>query len=490
MHARGVAAVRGDGTYNAGGELVIDARLAAILMAGFAAIVYFTARLLLPVPWSLAIALVSGFGTQVFSTTSRSMWSDTWGIALVGLAAFVTLRSTARAERLNVPLVATLEAWAYMVRPTNSIVLIGTALYVIATDREDIWRFLVTVAGWLAIFFAYSWTHFGKLLPDYFAATRLRFADPASALLGNLVSPGRGLLVYVPAVIAVVLLLARYWRTIRFRRLAWLAAFVIGGHMVMLAGFEHWWGGHCYGARLTTSLVPWMAILAILGSDARRRAALTGGLRMADHVLAFAAVLLCIASIAINAIGAFSLEASKWNISPENIDRSPGRLWSWQRPQFLAPLLEPTGPFMALPGEGLPVGAPQADQYLGLGWAFAEGDFRWTDGRGGAVVRFSLANAGPGLLDLDLRPYLVPGKVTAQRLLVSMNGHDVGAFLLHDPEFATHTIEVRAAVASRENIVRLRLPDAASPAVFERSPDRRDLGVAVRLVRWRPAPVL
>src|SRR5882672_1160934 len=78
MHLRGVSAVRPDGAYNLGGELKLDARLAAALMAGFVGLVYFTARLLLPVSWSLAVALVSAFGTQVFSTTSRSMWSDTW----------------------------------------------------------------------------------------------------------------------------------------------------------------------------------------------------------------------------------------------------------------------------------------------------------------------------------------------------------------------------------------------------------------------------
>ena len=52
---------------------MLDAKLAAILMGGFAALSYFTARLLLTVPWSIVVALVSAFGTQVFSTASRSI---------------------------------------------------------------------------------------------------------------------------------------------------------------------------------------------------------------------------------------------------------------------------------------------------------------------------------------------------------------------------------------------------------------------------------
>jgi hypothetical protein len=55
----------------------------------------------------------------------------------------------------------------------------------------------------------------------------------------------------------------------------------------------------------------------------------------------FAAVvgLLCVASIAMNAVGAWSFEADRWNVTPDNINRDPARLWSWRRPQFLAPVV-------------------------------------------------------------------------------------------------------------------------------------------------------
>jgi hypothetical protein len=340
MHLRGHSAIRPDGTYNMAGELNLDARLAAIVMAGFATVVYFMARLLLPISSSLAVTCVAAFGTQVFSTASRSTWSDTWGILLVGISASLLLRSAVRTRSLDVPLLATLEGVAYIVKPTNSIVLVGTVLYIAATNRRNLWPFVLVVAAWLCVLFAYSLLHFHKLLPDYFGPDRLRRMS-SEAFFGNLISPSRGLLVYVPAVIAIGLVLVRYRRTLRFRALAGLAVFVIAAHLLTLAGFVPWWGGHSYGARLTASLVPWLVTLAILALDAARIARRAPGYRRADLVLRASAVVLCVASIGINSVGAFSSESSKWNWSPDDIDHAPRRLWSWRHPQFLAPFVEP-----------------------------------------------------------------------------------------------------------------------------------------------------
>jgi hypothetical protein len=478
MHLRGISAVRPDGTYNITGELALDSKLAFLLMAAFATIVYFTARLVLPIAWCVAITLVSAFGTQVFSTTSRSMWSDTWGIVLVSAGAFLLLRSTVQAKRPDFTLLATLDAWAYIVRPTNALVLAGTVCYGVLLFRKEFVRFPLVVAGWLALFFSYSWSHFGRLVPDYYAPDRLRLPTTAAAVLGNLISPSRGLLVYVPAVVATSVLLIRYRRSIRFRPVACLAGAIMIGHLSMLSGFEHWWGGHSYGARLTASIVPWIVILAILSVDAMRTAG-------PGCLLCLIAAILCLCSISINAVGAFSLEAAKWNLVPDNIDFEPERLWSWRRPQFLAPYVEPDGRVLPLPIEGLRVGSSGAERYLGLGWAWGDGDSCWTDSPS-ATIRLSLQKGTAGAIELELRPYLAPPKLSKQRLTVSMNGVEIGNLVLDNQNFVTYSFAVRADVPEKENSLRLRVPDAESPASNGRADDRRLLGVEVRLLRWRP----
>lgn len=483
MNLRGKSVVRVDGSYDHNEELALEARLAALLMASFAVIIYSSARLVLPASWSLVVTGASAFGTQVFSTMSRAMWSDTWGVLLIGLAAFLLLRSAARNKPPNLPLLATIEVWAYIVRPTNSLVLVGTAGYLVLTTRRTWWQFLITAGAWLGLFVAYSWRHFHHLLPSYFEAGRLGLSVVSSALLGNLVSPSRGLLICVPLVIAVGLLLIRYRHAVRFRPLLALSLFLIAGHLVMLSGFAHWWGGHCFGARLTASLVPWIVVLEILAIDAVREARRRGEPRADGPLFMAIASVLVALSIGINSVGALSREASSWNVNP-NIDETPGRLWSWRRPQFLAPFLEPRGPFLPLSLEGLRLGADDADRYLGLGWSGREGSSRWTDGSH-ATIRFAMSRPGPGIVELDARPYLGGGKIGGQRVGVSMNGKTLQSLNIRQPGFATYDIAVPADVPQSENRLRFELPDASSPADLEKTTDHRDLGLAVRTIRWR-----
>jgi hypothetical protein len=208
MHAAGLSAVKPGGTYDGHDEGVLDHCFAALLMSAFASLAFFTSRLVLPRIHSVAIAILSAFGTQVFSSTSRAMWSDTWGIVLVGLAVFLLLEASARDKRLNVPLLATLLGVAFLVRPTNAVTLGATAVYLGLTQRARLWAFVLTAGAWSSLLVVYSATVFHSLVPRYYGAARvLRFRTPVASLLGNLISPSRGLFVYVPAVLAVALVL-------------------------------------------------------------------------------------------------------------------------------------------------------------------------------------------------------------------------------------------------------------------------------------------
>ena len=483
MHLRGKSVLR-RGTYDLEGERGLESRLAALLMAAFAVTVYITARLLLPVAWSVAVTVASAFGTQVFSSISRALWSDTWGVFLIGLAVFILLSSAIRRRPPNLPLLATIEVWAYVVRPTNSLALIATAVYLLVSVRRAAWPFLMTAAAWLSLFVAYSWRHFHHLVPSYFeAGRRIDFSSGWSGLLGNLLSPSRGLLIYVPLVLGIALLLLLYRNTIRCRPFVALSLFVICGHLLMLAGFGHWWGGHCFGARLTGGLVPWLSVLMVIGlaafRETRARDPRSGTAVLAT--LGFLSVL----SIAINAVGAFSPEAANWNVNP-NIDETPARLWSWSRPQFAAPFLEPRGPFPELPADGLRFGSAEATTYLGMGWSGPEGDARWTDGPY-ATIRFSLEDRRPGVLEIDLRPYLGGGTIVGQRLGVTLNGKVLQSLTVREPNFATYKITVPADVLLSENRLRFELPDASSPMKEENTGDRRQLSLFVQALRWRAA---
>jgi len=326
--------VKPNGTYALKAEEAAEAHLAGLLMAAFTVIVLLTARLVLPVGSSLLVALVAAFGTQVYSTASRTLWSDSWALVLVGGAVYLLLRSAVRGDDRRLVWLATLESWAYFVRPTNSLALVGTGIFLLSVDRRGSWKFFLTVGLWLSAFVADSLRRFGTPLPAYFHG-RL---GPLSgeALAGTLISPSRGLLVCVPATLAVILLAVRHRAALRFLPLVRLAVGVCTLHWLAISAFDKWWGGHAFGARLCTGMVPWLALLAILSLAGACREAQPGSPPAGTASVAALALLLCGLSVVINAAGAISARTVRWNFSPVNVDLAPERLWSWRHAQPLA----------------------------------------------------------------------------------------------------------------------------------------------------------
>ncbi len=316
MNALGVSASTSDGAYNLRGERIIQASLAAILMAAFVCLVFFTSRLLLPMSWSALIAFSVALGTQVLSTASRGLWSDTWGILLVGFVVYLLLA-----------------------HECGRLAVMAVTAYIFFFYRSLFVRYIVVGLAWLAAFVVYSCYHFGHALPGYFLASRLDFSSFWIALAGNLISPSRGLLIFVPVIIFVLYLLVRYANELPSRRLAILSLAIIVAHLIVVSGFAQWWAGHCFGPRFTTGLVPWFALLGILAIRARLAWHENHEIKRRsvrwNTEIAFGATLLLI-SVGINARGAMNGATAVWNQKPVNVDEHPERIWDWKHPQFLA----------------------------------------------------------------------------------------------------------------------------------------------------------
>ncbi len=336
MNALGISATTPDHRYNVGGEILIQKVLAALLMASLASIVFATASLFLKVPASVVIALGLAIGTQVFSTATRALWSHSWFILLGGLVVYQLASVEVAVRRIRPIVLATILSWMYFTRPTGAIAIVCVSVYLFAYYREAFLPYAVTGALWFGGFVVYSWSTYGGLIPGYY---RSRF-DLHHFLIGiyaNLLSPSRGLLVYVPTLLLVTYLLGRYWREVPARRLAIVSISAITMTLVAIACYPCWWGGGSYGPRLMTDTLPWLALLAILGcaAAATKRSYVLSGPEFA------AATILLALSVAINARGAFSVYAHHvWNLEMA-IDHHPERAFDWSYPQFAAGLIKP-----------------------------------------------------------------------------------------------------------------------------------------------------
>lgn len=334
-----ISASNADGSFNLAGETTIEVFIAAVLMAALTVIFYLVGRLFLSRRLSVVVALGGAFGTQIWSTATRGLWSDTWGIFLAGIVILMLVRQERQLHRLRPVLLATILAWMYFVRPTNVIPILGISIYVFLYQRKILGFYVTTGLVWLAGFVAYSWYHFHDVLPHYYHNNGFGFATYWVALAGNLVSPSRGLLIFVPIVIFIGYLLVRYWSELEQRRLAILSLGVVFAHLLLIACFPYWVGGHSYGPRFTTGLVPWFTLLGILGlkamlsARARRPGEARSFGQRTELVAGVAALLL---SVFMNAQGALFPGTYSWNGGPPDVGTNFERVWDWKDPQFLA----------------------------------------------------------------------------------------------------------------------------------------------------------
>ena len=334
MRAFGWSVVDSYGAYSPRRETQEQLILAPFLMAIAACFFLRSAELVLPTSWSIVVALGATFGTQIWSTASRGLWSHTWEVLLTGILVVELLKVETGGKPPKPIWLASLLSWIFFVRPTGAVIVIGVTGYVFLTHRRQFKMYISVGAAWLIAFVAYSKSTFGRFLPPYYHRGFYLSRASLVRLAGDLVSPSRGLLVFVPITALIIFMTIHYWRQLRYRSLAILAISIIVAHLVVLSGDPIWYGGWCYGPRLSTDLVPWFCLLAILSLDVVRRYSDTAP---GHNPLIVCACMLLLLGLTMNAIGALSLETMAWNAGP-NLD---ARVWDWERPQFLAWIIEP-----------------------------------------------------------------------------------------------------------------------------------------------------
>lgn len=308
-----------------------DMAIASFYTALAAAFIFLISRRLLNEHYALAAAFIFAFCTAAWSTASRGLWQQGPSMLLLAVALYLAMLAKERPgliQYLGIPLAA-----AYTVRPTNAIPAALFTLFVFIEHRQRFLRYLGWSAGVVLLFLAANLACYGAPLAPYHLAGlgEMSFgAEALRALAGQLISPGRGLLVYSP-----IFLLAPYGLWLKRRdghkdTLDWYLVGMIGAHWLTISLFIHWWGGQSYGPRLFASMLP-LLVYFLLPVLARIQ---TAGITRQKALAATLSVLV-LASFLINLRGATAGAPFEWNGTPLSIDEDPSRLWDWSDPAFL-----------------------------------------------------------------------------------------------------------------------------------------------------------
>lgn len=249
-------------------ERVIQKNIASILMALACVIFYLISRILLPRFTSIIVTVTAGFGTQVWSTASTGLWSHTWKVVLLSLVCLMLLRGE-KEQKFQPVVLASLLSWGYFVRPTAVFYILPITIFMWLRHRSLFLAFLGTGMFWLGLFLLYAVVEQGGL-PFYYTRNPWSLSTFHIALSGQLLSPYRGLLVYVPSILIVGYLLFAYRKSIKFKGSVIMAIAIITLHVSFMAMLPMWWAGVGYGPRIHTGLVPVFVLLGVIGIDAAR----------------------------------------------------------------------------------------------------------------------------------------------------------------------------------------------------------------------------
>jgi len=277
---------------------------------------------------SAAAALIFAFCTPMWSSSSRGLWQH--GPLVMLYCTVLLLLIHAREKPGLAAWTALPLAFAYITRPTASIVIAAVTLYVLVRHRR---QFPLYAALGTAVAIPWMWFNYSvyrQILPPYYlmaAMNPFTRADAGQAWAGLLFSPSRGLFVFSPVFLfslwGMKLALARGQDRLFHGTLAAVPAL----HYTAMASFWCWWGGCCYGPRLFADMVPFLSYFLLFALQAM---ASLRGVRKA-LVAGFFAV--CVAvSFAIHARGAWVWEAYLWHWEPDAFET---RLFSWKDAQFL-----------------------------------------------------------------------------------------------------------------------------------------------------------
>jgi len=339
---------------------------AATVAAACSALMYLLLRRQLQGSLALLLTLAFAFGTETWSISSQALWQH--GAAEL-FAIVALLAVTGEPSRLALAVAGAASGLLIAARPPDVILAAGFAVYAAlwARPRRLALWFVAGAAAPLALLAVYNLAVFGTLRGGYAAGfgngsfaglgnspfaglSNGPFYPLWTGLAGELFSPGKGIFVYMPFLLFLVLLpghlrrraaeppdVARTVPTAGGARSLALCMAVAAALLILFYAKTDWRGGWCYGPRFVTDVLPllvWLLapIVASLGSRG----------------LACFATAVCLA-VLIQAVGVFCYPAGgsdgRLEAGPDAADPRI-KAWSWaDAPPLVEARAGPARPF-------------------------------------------------------------------------------------------------------------------------------------------------
>lgn len=279
----------------------------------------------------IVLTLVFAFCTSAWSTASRALWQHAANMLVLSLALYFFLQAqrSSRHTPWFVRLTGVVLAYSFLARPTNIVAILPFTAYVALRYRKHLLEYLLW-SGTVAVPFILLNLHtYNAIFPPYYTSSEqltLRWGV-LEGLAGSLISPSRGLFIFTP-----VLLFSLYGVVLKIRQqqmflLDYFLVITMLLHWILSSLHIVWWGGHTYGPRYFTDIVPYFIYFLI--PVFQHRLTLRGARKIALDIGLMVAIAF---SFFVHYQGATNWDAYLWNVGPVPIEQ---KLWQWHDFQFL-----------------------------------------------------------------------------------------------------------------------------------------------------------
>jgi hypothetical protein len=289
---------------------------------------------------ALPAVLAACLGSDLWTVGSQALWQH--GPAALALVTAIALLHPQSVGRGRLALAGASTALLVACRPLDIVFAMAIVIWLAWADWRGLRWFLPAPVVIGAVLLSYNVWFFGSILGGQakleqyhiklHGASAAWSGNLVDGLLGTLLSPNRGLLVFSPwiALSLATLLVPSVRRRLCAHSLIWCLILSLIPFLTILSKYSVWWGGHCFGPRYWTEAVPLFAVLFAFGLE---------WMLARSRVLVAVSAMTVIISIGVHAIGSFCYP-STWNSQPRNVDLHHDRLWDWRDTELSRCLIE------------------------------------------------------------------------------------------------------------------------------------------------------